>query len=266
MGLIILPNQTIKFLTPGETDFNTFNESCTQDGRVYCQPITRDTPTKFQILTSPQDGVNLVPSNGFFFNPCGVDWTCVGGWGITGNQAVNPGATPTSDFIAAVNLTAGQYYRVRVNVLGLSSPVPSSGLNPVLGGGTPLVPSVTNGASGMFTWFTQLNTVTANEINISLGVGVSVVINYVEVLEYTTPTVTVEDCEGNHLATITDLEFKDGYVVVNVDWSALAFMEDGCYKICVYPIGNGTNILNCYLLKESGDYLLLEDGCKIKLF
>jgi len=60
MALIVIPNQTVEFVPNGEADFNTKNQACTMELRTYCQPVTGEVVTRFEVQISPNTGQEFI--------------------------------------------------------------------------------------------------------------------------------------------------------------------------------------------------------------
>lgn len=256
MGLVFIPNQAVQFVSFGDKDFNERNADCKGDTTEFCQIAHPDYPTQFQIKLTPDTGEELLTNGDFDTDLSG--WTedpaIAWEWNVLDGEPSALGFT--DQFIGDISLTqsftvvSGQAYKIVIDVCSFTNTNDSEGSLYV-----GAVDSMSNPA-GVFTGIgSDSNPITQEgEYTIMFVSGVDDTIDFsiwlspgvvgdpnnlvsanicsISVMSVTLPTVTLQDCDGNHVADIVDIVYADEYATVTVDWSNY---DEGCYKICVFP-------------------------------
>lgn len=264
MPVRLIPNQLVK-LYDTET-LNQRNKRLTLDYRQYCQIVREGQTTMFQLQLLP-DSENLI-TNGDFqndissWNVANPTWRFASGQ-LQGEKTDFGSPNIEQSFTAVV----GKTYVVRgtarfTNLTSSLTIVPNSGLGTVVYAASEY--GTTSFEFEAFFVATIVNPVLV--FLLSGNIRDLVYIDDVVVYSLSQPTVTLETCNGDFVATIPVFAQSSDYVSYAVDWTE---RPEGCYRICIDGIDDTQkNYLDRALAlgTEGGAPLELEQGGFIKWF
>lgn len=265
----VIPNQAISIWT--EEDFNDKNFRCTQDNRTFCQAVTQTDETQFQVIQTPLTGVEIM-TNGDFSDGLNY-WAYLPGVWVS---YANLGAQMlglSGGLYQTRTLNTGKTYKISLTVLSNQDASICIGIQPLNGTAT-----VTGDACsteevlfGDTLTMTRYFRISQNDFVSIYLLGTrdsssELIITDVSLVELSEPEVEIQDCNGTHIADVTDIEYFADMATVSIDWTDL---DNGCYRICVGGMEDtATNLLadSLCLGTESGRAMVQENGYCIKWF
>lgn len=264
MAIKVLPNETVKFSPTGE-DFNTFNRSCMQDNELWCQLAEPQVITQFEGEITPLTNTNLLVNPDF--DTVLTPWTLESGFGHVWTNDNAYLATFPGNTIGVIRqtlaFTDGKVYRFSIQITETNN---NAHLRlDVVGGGQYL--------SGNFFQFVQpgyyeiyfladsttgvdIVTVSPNSATGLLG------FSYTNLIQLSTPTVAVYDCDGVFAATIDQIQYSGTKFAVSIPWGELG-LTAGCYRICLSDVDDlGQDLLlpSIFIIASNGNPIIASQG------
>lgn len=268
MGLQFIPNQWIKFLENGESSVNIRNYKYKGDPDEFCQIVNGE--RQFQVKVTPDNDTDLITNGAFDTDLTGwTDNSAAGGawaWQDVDGEGVALAVTAPGEakLTQTISVTSGDVYRFQLTLdcltggqeIYVTAEVGGSPDGEFTGTGGITEPATAN---GIYTFYYEAATTGNVDFSLVLvggGFNTGCVAN-VSMLEATLPVVTLKDCDGNTIDTITDFAFYLNYVTVTIDFDSYS---EGCYVVCVYPEEDpAENLLVPYTCLEDGEGNCFED-------
>lgn len=265
MAVNLIGNQLVKLYSV--EDFNERNKRLTWDTRTYCQVVREEQITMFQVQVTPQTDDELISNWDFDDSPISLpDWNIISGSWIN-NNGIAIGENTGSSFAQitqSVVLDANSYYIIEFDLEYLSS-------GATFQVSVAPVPDYNNfaGIAVTDTGEYKLSFVSDQSTNATIIIKVSGIrprggIDFISMKKLSTPTVTVEDCEGVTKRTLVPFAREQDYINYSVEWFGLPF---GCYRICMTDVDDlNYNYLEFALAlgTEGGSPIMMEEGGLLK--
>lgn len=268
MAVVLIPNQTVK-LYKTET-FNQRNKKLTQDYRTYCQIVKEEQTTMFQVKVTPE-GNELLTNGDFASDLSGWSYSTPQWQYSSGQAQAIVGFAGYTDLSQSLNLSTNTTYALTIDI-ALFSGSQNFYLNFfVFNGeqhGIQISRDEFGSTPGVFTVYFNSGVYTHHEIRIvAVGaIGDLAYVNFVSLYKLTEPTVTLDDCDGNTVRTLTPFARGQDRITYSIEWFGL---NDDCYRICLTGVDDTElNYLdNALALATEGDEPIeLEDGGNLKWF
>lgn len=266
----VIPNQAISIWT--DEDFNTKNYNCTQDNRTFCQIVYPTDSTQFQVRQTELTGDELI-INGDFSDGLN-DWDYVPGVWVSFSNLGAQLVGLAGSISQVVSLESGKTYKISMTVLSNQNAQICFEIISLVGsvntyGDVCTAEEVLFGDTLTLTTYFRVSD--TGDVVIQLhgtqeADSSELIITGVTMVELSEPEITIQTCDGTHVADVTDIEYFEDIASISIDWTDL---EDGCYRICVGGMEDtANNILGDALClgTESGRAMTQENGYCIKWF
>lgn len=267
MAVNLIGNQLVKLYSV--EDFNERNKRLTWDTRTYCQVVREEQITMFQVQVTPQTDDELISNWDFDDSPIALpDWNIIAGDWISDNGMAVGMSAGTGVAIISQNvvLEADAYYIIEFDVSDFDrfgthvtvSIIPTPDYDNFA------AITVNTEGTHVFYFYSEQSITADIFIAIDGTIRPRASIDFISMKKLSTPTVTVEDCEGVTKRTLVPFAREQDYINYSVEWFGLPF---GCYRICITEIDDlNYNYLNIALAigDENGAPILDEEGGIIK--
>lgn len=269
MPIRLIPNQLVKLYKT--QDFNTVNKRRTQDYRQYCQLVREEQTTMFQVELLPDE--ESIITNGYFTNS-------ISGWNViipawqwaSGRLQGEVESLIDAGLSQGLTVTASRAYTLTMTIqfTNLTSSL-SVQMSDTAGTSvsTVIYDAATYGLNQFtITQYWTSGTSTSAFILFSLAGNIRdlVYIDDVTLVRLSEPVVTLEDCEGNLIETLSTFAQAGNVAVFAVEWYG---KPEGCYRVCLEDTEDTElNYLDRALAlgTEGGAPIELEQGGYLKWF
>lgn len=219
MGVSILDGQAVNIL--GAKSY------CIPDTE-WSQPVMEGDCTSWQMSLSEANEIELFSNAALdTVSICPTDWTCTGAAFGTATSQVQ--FSPTGQIEQAITVEDGKYYRVCIEISEITGNQALCILTD-----TAIIETVncTNEVGYFCAYFYGVGTSDTIYFAATGNEGY-IIIDNVSLKEISTPTITLETCEGVTVAASFELDVYKERAQAKLCWEGL---DNGCYKICVSPI------------------------------
>lgn len=270
MPVRLIPNQLVKLYKT--QDFNALNKRRTQDYRQYCQLVREEQTTMFQVELLP-DSESII-TNGYFTDNISGWFPQIPQWQWASGRLqgeVQATSTPPS-IIQPLTVTPARAYVLTMTIqfTNITSDLAVQLTDTAGTSVSTVIYTAAQYGTLPFTitqyWISGASTSAIIFFNLNGYIDDLVYIDDVTLLRASAPAVTLEDCSGNLIETLSTFAQSGNIAVFQVEWFG---KPEGCYRICLEDTEDTeVNYLDGSLAlgTEGGAPIELEQGGFLKWF